>query len=61
LRGHDKWNARVRPFKGRGKSDEDPNMHLRQCLECVRDDARSRRKSREQEDRRHTRRRSRVT
>ncbi len=43
LRGHDKWNARVRPFKGRGKNGEDPSLHLRQCLECVRIDARARR------------------
>jgi len=45
LRGHDKWNARVRPFKGRGKNQEDPNLHLRQCLACVRIDARARRRS----------------
>lgn len=44
-RGHDKWNARVRPFKGRGKNHEDPKLHLRQCLECVRIDARARRRS----------------
>ena len=43
LRGHDKWNARIRPFKGRGKNDEDPLNHLRQCLACVREDARARR------------------
>ena len=43
LRGHDKWNARVRPFKGRGKNEEDPLNHLRQCLACVRDAARARR------------------
>jgi hypothetical protein len=43
LRGHDKWNARVRPFKGRGKNEEDPLNHLRQCLTCVRDAARARR------------------
>ena len=43
LRGHDKWNARVRPFKGRGKNDEDPMNHLRQCLTCVREDAKARR------------------
>jgi hypothetical protein len=43
LRGHDKWNARVLPFKGRGKNTEDPKNHLRQCLECVRIDARARR------------------
>jgi hypothetical protein len=43
LRGHDKWNARVRPFKGRGKNDEDPMNHLRQCLACVREDARAKR------------------
>jgi hypothetical protein len=43
LRGHDKWNARVRPFKGRGRNEEDPMNHLRQCLACVREDARARR------------------
>lgn len=43
LRGHDKWNARVRPFKGRGRNEEDPLNYLRQCLACVREDARSRR------------------
>jgi hypothetical protein len=43
LRGHDKWNARVRPFKGRGKNEEDPLNHLRQCLACVREDAQARR------------------
>ena len=43
LRGHDKWNARVRPFKGRGKNQEDPMNHRRQCLTCVREDARARR------------------
>ena len=43
LRGHDKWNARVRPFKGRGKNEDDPGNHLRQCLTCLREDARSRR------------------
>jgi hypothetical protein len=60
LRGHDKWNARARPFKGRGKNDEDPNLHLRQCLECVRIDARARRKSAKR-NRQRKRRRSRVT
>jgi hypothetical protein len=44
LRGHDKWNARVRPFKGRGVNVDDPQNHFRQCLQCVRDDARERRK-----------------
>ncbi|MEK6227433.1 MAG: hypothetical protein AABM40_14220 [Chloroflexota bacterium] len=44
LRGHDKWNARVRPFKGRGKNEQDPLNHLRQCLACVREDAKVRRK-----------------
>jgi hypothetical protein len=44
LRGHDKWNARMRPFKGRGKNEEDPMNHLRQCLACVREDAEARRK-----------------
>jgi hypothetical protein len=43
LRGHDKWNARIRPFRGRGKNEEDPMNHLRQCLECVREDARAKR------------------
>jgi hypothetical protein len=43
LRGHDKWNARVRPFKGRGRNEDDPMNHLRQCLACVREDARARR------------------
>ena len=43
LRGHDKWNARVRPFKGRGKNEQDPLNHLRQCLACVREDAQARR------------------
>jgi hypothetical protein len=39
LRGHDKWNARLRPFQGRGKNTEDPLNHLRQCMACVREDA----------------------
>ena len=43
LRGHDKWNARIRPFKGRGRNDQDPLNHLRQCLVCAREDARARR------------------
>ena len=43
LRGHDKWNARIRPFLGRGKNHEDPQNHLRQCLACVREDAQARR------------------
>ncbi|HYV22163.1 MAG TPA: hypothetical protein VEN31_05875 [Candidatus Bathyarchaeia archaeon] len=43
LRGHDKWNARIRPFKGRGKNAEDPMNHLHQCLACVREDARAKR------------------
>ena len=43
LRGHDKWNARLRPFKGRGKNDSDPLNHLRQCMTCVREDAQARR------------------
>jgi hypothetical protein len=60
LNGHDKWNARVRPFKGRGRNDEDPNLHLRQCLECLRIDARERRTS-EKRNRQRKRRRSRVT
>jgi hypothetical protein len=38
-RGHDKWNARLRPFQGRGKNTEDPLNHLRQCMACVREDA----------------------
>lgn len=43
LRGHDKWNARIRPFIGRGKNEEDPMNHLRQCLACVREDAQAKR------------------
>ncbi|MEK6208284.1 MAG: hypothetical protein AABM32_11655 [Chloroflexota bacterium] len=43
LRGHDKWNARIRPFKGRGRNEQDPLNHLRQCLACVREDAQARR------------------
>jgi len=43
LRGHDKWNARIRPFKGRGKNEEDPLNHFRQCMTCVREDARAKR------------------
>jgi hypothetical protein len=44
LRGHDKWNARVRPFKGRGTNVDDPMNHLRQCLQCVREAASAKRK-----------------
>lgn len=59
LRGHDKLNARIRPFKGRGRNKEDPNNHLRQCRECVRLNACARRlKIR---DRQRKRRRSRVS
>ncbi|HJW48247.1 MAG TPA: hypothetical protein VJ726_02385 [Candidatus Limnocylindria bacterium] len=61
LNGHDKWNARMRPFKGRGRNEEDPNHHLRQCLECVRIDARDRRARSRSKDRRRKRRRSVVT
>jgi hypothetical protein len=43
LRGHDKWNARMRPFKGRGANEDDPHRHLHQCMTCVREDARERR------------------
>jgi hypothetical protein len=60
-RGHDKWNARMRPFKGRGKNQEDPNNHLRQCLECVRIDARARTQARGNRNRQRKRRRSPVT
>ncbi len=42
LRGHDKESARLRPYQGRGRGD-DPDRHLRQCLECSRDQARERR------------------
>jgi hypothetical protein len=59
VRGHDKWVARVRPFKGRGRNLEDPNRHLRQCLACVRISAQQRRA--QTEDRRRKRRRSTVT
>ena len=48
LRGHDKWNARIRPFKGRGTNEEDPLNHLRQCLACVREDARAKRNKKRQ-------------
>jgi hypothetical protein len=48
LRGHDKWNARIRPFKGRGTNKEDPLNHLRQWLACVREDARARRNKKRQ-------------
>jgi len=48
LRGHDKWNARVRPFKGRGKNVEDPLNHLRQCLTCLREAAKVRRNNKRQ-------------
>jgi hypothetical protein len=48
LRGHDKWNARVRPFKGRGKNEEDPLNHYRQCLACVRENGRTRRNKKRQ-------------
>jgi hypothetical protein len=61
LNGHDKWNARVRPFNGRGKNQEDPNLHLRQCLECVRIDARARRALQEKPRSAASRRRPRVT
>lgn len=43
LRGHDKWTARVRPFKGRGRNTEDPLLHLRQCLTCLRERAQAKR------------------
>ena len=43
LRGHDKWNARVRPFRGRGKNEEDPLNHFRQCMTCVREGAQAKR------------------
>ena len=61
LRGHDKWNARIRTFKSRGRNQDDPNNHLRQCMECVRIDARARAKSRSKRNRQRKRRRSRVT
>jgi hypothetical protein len=43
LRGHDKWNVRVRAYKSRGRN-KGPNDR-RQCLECVRDDARRKRQT----------------
>jgi hypothetical protein len=61
LNGHDKWNARLRPFKGRGTNQADPNRHLRQCLECVRIGARARRTRGEKQRSAATRHRSRVT
>ena len=60
-RGHDKWTGRRRPFRGRGRNDQDPNRHLSQCLECARIDARARRARLKNKDRRHKHRRSRVT
>jgi hypothetical protein len=48
LRGHDKWNARVRPFKGRGTNEMDPMNQVRQCMTCVREDARARRNKKRQ-------------
>jgi hypothetical protein len=42
LRGHDKWNARIRPYKSRGRNNG-PNDR-RQCLECLREDASRRRR-----------------
>lgn len=48
LRGHDKWHARIRPFRGRGKNNEDPLNHLRQCLTCVREAAQARRNTKRQ-------------
>ena len=44
LRGHDKWAARVRDYKPRGK-DNGPGDR-RQCLQCVRENARSKRAAR---------------
>jgi hypothetical protein len=40
LRGHDKWNARLKPYKSRGK--DRGSQERRQCLACVREDARTR-------------------
>jgi hypothetical protein len=48
LRGHDKWNARVRPFRSRGIGREDNYQH--QCLVCVREAARARRLRRKETD-----------
>src|SRR3989441_2361541 len=42
LRGHDKWNARVRAYRSRGRSQV--NDHLSQCLTCMREQARARRR-----------------
>jgi hypothetical protein len=39
LRGHDKWNARVRPYKSRGR--DRGSQERRQCLACLREDARA--------------------
>jgi hypothetical protein len=60
LRGHDKWNARVRQFSGRGRNTVDPKNHLRQCLECARIDARERRVSGRREGQQRKRGSSRV-
>jgi len=41
LRGHDKWTARIRPYRSRGRNLGPNDPH--QCLTCVRDAARAKR------------------
>jgi hypothetical protein len=43
LRGHDKWTARLRPYKSRGRNNGAGDR--RQCLQCVREDAREKRRT----------------
>lgn len=42
IRGHDYATARVRPFQSRGRNTQEPRAS-RQCLACVREDARAKR------------------
>jgi hypothetical protein len=49
LRGHDKWNARLKPYKSRGK--DRGSQERRQCLACVREDARTRYANRKRSNR----------
>ena len=44
--GHDKVAARVRPYRNRKPGTDDHDRHLRQCLECAREQARQRRSRR---------------
>ncbi len=44
VRGHEYAKARVRPFRGRGMNVEAPRAS-HQCLQCVREDARAKRRA----------------